>query len=106
MKLQLKPSSKNKYLVKLPLLLIPNCYLCNRDNIPIVSLQELPLEAELFDDGILHGIKPTLFADDPEAAGQALLANQDLARRDICKLQKLLFAPETVPPELAQQVLK
>jgi hypothetical protein len=75
-----------------------------RDNIPTVSLQNLQLEATFFEDGPVTGIKPVLFADDPVAATEAMLANMELAQRDVIKLQKVLFSPESIPPENGPQV--
>ena len=75
-----------------------------RDNIPTVRLQDVPLAADLFEDDVIHGVKPILFAEDPAAATEAMLANLELAQRDVVKLQKILFAPESISPAAAVQV--
>ena len=69
-----------------------------------MGLQTLPLEALLFDDDYIRGIIPVLYAEDPVTATAALLANPNVARKDVQKLQKLFFAPESVIPEEAVQV--
>ena len=45
-----------------------------------------------------------VFAEDVHSAEAALLSNQYLAKKDIMKLQKLFFAPETVSSESSIQV--
>ena len=67
-------------------------------------MQTLPLEALLFDDDYIRGIIPVLYAEDAVTASAALLANPNLARKDVQKIQKLFFAPESVIPEVAIQV--
>ncbi len=64
----------------------------------------MTLEAVLFEDDYIKGIMPVLFAENPEAALAAMTANPDLARKDVCKLQKLFFAPESLSPAEAIQV--
>jgi hypothetical protein len=75
-----------------------------RDNIPTVPVQLLPLDVWLFEDDGMRGVVPILFADDPSAAELAMAANPDLARRDVCRLQKLFLVPESIDPISAIQV--
>jgi len=75
-----------------------------RDNVPTVCLQQLPLVAATFEDDFIRGVKPLLFAVNASLAEAAMLAKPVLARKDIMKLQKIFFAPETVTPEEAIQV--
>jgi len=75
-----------------------------RDNVPTVCLHQVPLEAEMLDEDFFKGVKPLLFAVDPSIGEAALLAKPILARKDIMRLQRLFFAPETVSPKEAIQV--
>ena len=63
------------------------------------------MESILFEDDYIGGIIPVLFAEDAAAASVALLANPSLARKDVQKLQKLFFAPESIIPDEAVQVV-
>ena len=75
-----------------------------RDNIPTVRLQQFDLDAEFLDDDDMRGIKPSLYADSPGDAEAALLANPDQARRDVMRLQRIFFAPESISGIAAIQV--
>jgi hypothetical protein len=77
-----------------------------RDNVPAVCLQQFPLTADLYEDDFVTGVRPILFAENPADAEAVVMINQDVARRDIMKLQKAFFAPENLSSVEAVKVCK
>ena len=77
-----------------------------RDNIPTVCMHQTRLETTLFEDEMIVGMMPLLFAINPTIADTAMKVKPDLVRRDLIKLQKLIFAPENVAPAEALKVLQ
>ncbi len=58
----------------------------NRDNLPTVETKAWHLHAHLFDGDVAAGPVPLLFAADPAAAGEALLADPAKAHFDLMKV--------------------
>jgi len=77
-----------------------------RDNIPCVIIKTWPLAAPLFDSDIIAGVVPTLFAENPEAAIEAMKNNPGKAHNDVAKINKVFFIPEEVNIEEANAILK
>jgi hypothetical protein len=61
-----------------------------RDNIPVISLVEWPLEATMFDGDACTGLFPAIFSEDPEATAEALMANPT-AHKDLQRAAKTFF---------------
>jgi hypothetical protein len=77
-----------------------------RDNIPTVTLGSWPLEADYIEDDILSGVKPILFADDPKVSEAAILADPATALKDLDRLNRSFFIPETIELEAAYAVVR
>gem|GEM_PF-4185286 len=77
-----------------------------RDNIPCVTLCTWEMEADLYDDDIMSGIIPVLFAEKPEEADEALSRIPPTLRKDLEALQKPFFIPESITKEQAALIIK
>jgi hypothetical protein len=77
-----------------------------RDNIPAILLGEWDLSAEYFDEDFLSGIMPVLFARDPKAAESGIRSNPETAMKDLDKLNRIFFIPESVELPAAQKIVK
>jgi hypothetical protein len=62
--------------------------------VPTLLAAKWPLEAELFDGEVLHGVVPVLLAKNPAAAETTLHGDPANARKDVDRLQRGLFQPE------------
>jgi hypothetical protein len=82
-----------------------NLFLC-RDNIPAILLAEWDLSTEYFDEDFLSGIMPVLFARDPRAAEAGIKANPETAMKDLDKLNRIFFIPESVELDGALKIVK
>jgi hypothetical protein len=71
-----------------------------------VVLQEWELSADYFEDDFLSGITPVLFAKDPKAAEAGVRDNPELAKKDLDKLNRCFFIPESIELEDALKVVK
>jgi hypothetical protein len=67
-----------------------------RDNIPTVVLQKWPLQAILFDEQVLAGPVPLLFADDQDISRENMLADMGRLHVDINCINRAFFAPEYI----------
>ncbi len=76
-----------------------------RDTTSTVLLQEWHLSTEVFDDDILDGPVPALFATDVEEATAALTANPGKAFKDIQRILGRFFVPENVPADTAMDFI-
>jgi len=76
------------------------------DNTPAVTLCSWDLEAEYLDDDYLTGTVPVLFAEDPVAAETAVRNNPDQLKKDLERLQKMFFLPESVDKLQAIKIIK
>jgi hypothetical protein len=86
-------------------LCIKKFILC-RDNIPAILLAEWDLSTEYFDEDFLSGIMPVLFARDPRAAEAGIKANPETAMKDLDKLNRIFFIPESVELDGALKIVK
>ena len=77
-----------------------------RDNIPTITLGEWPLEADYIEDDVLSGIKPILFADDPKVSEAAILADPATALKDLDRLNRSFFIPETIELDDAYAIVR
>ena len=73
---------------------------------PTVLVWESELQAEMWDNEILGGLVPTLFAEDIDTARTSFLADKKKAHADLLKMERLLFMPETISLEEAKAVVK
>jgi hypothetical protein len=69
-------------------------------------LGEWDLSAEYFDEDFLSGIMPVLFARDPKAAESGIRSNPETAMKDLDKLNRIFFIPESVELPAAQKIVK
>lgn len=77
-----------------------------RDNVPTITLGQWELEAEYFEDEFLSGIVPVLFADVPEVAVAAALADKPSLKKDLERLNRVFFIPESVGLGVAGQIVR
>jgi hypothetical protein len=54
---------------------LDECISVHRDNIPTVVIQKWPLQATLFDEKVLAGPVPILFAEDMDSARENMMAD-------------------------------
>jgi hypothetical protein len=77
-----------------------------RDNVPVIVLCQWNLEADYLEDEYLSGLLPVLFANDAESAEKGLQDNPDSTMRDLSRLNRVFFSPETVSIEAAIAVVR
>ncbi len=77
-----------------------------RDNIPAIILAEWELSAEYFDEDFMSGVMPVLYARDPRAAEAGIKANPETAMKDLDKLNRIFFIPESVELSAALKIVK
>jgi len=77
-----------------------------RCNIPTALAAEWPAEAELFESENFHGIIPLMFTDNPAEGEVAFNADPASARRDVDRMNRVLFQPELVSADEALKVCK
>jgi hypothetical protein len=82
------------------------CLYLFRDNIPAVILAEWELSTEYFDEDFMSGVMPILFARDPRAAEASIKANPVTAMKDLDKLNRIFFIPESVELSAALKIVK
>ena len=73
---------------------------------PAILLDSRSLAANLFEGDVLAGLVPTLFADDPDAAEQAITTDAAKAHWDINKINKVFMVPENISLKDAVSLLK
>ncbi len=83
-----------------------NKFILCRDNIPAILLAEWDLSTEYFDEDFLSGIMPVLFARDPRAAEAGIKANPETAMKDLDKLNRIFFIPESAELDGAPKIVK
>ena len=69
-------------------------------------LGEWELHADYFEDDFLSGVSPVLFANDPQASEAAIKANPEIAKKDLDRLNRCFFVPESVELEAALKIVK
>ncbi len=74
-----------------------------RDNIPAIILAEWELSTEYFDEDFMSGVMHVLFARDPRAG---IKANPETAMKDLDKLNRIFFIPESVELSAALKIVK
>jgi hypothetical protein len=78
----------------------------SRDNIPAIVLNQWETTADYLDDDLLDGVMPVLFADDVRAAEAAILEAPLTAKRDLERLAKIYFVPETLDLNQAEAIVR
>jgi hypothetical protein len=78
----------------------------SRDNIPAIVLNQWETTADYLDDDLLDGVMPVLFADDVRAAEAAILEAPLKAKRDLERLAKVYFVPETLDLNQAKAIVR
>jgi hypothetical protein len=71
-----------------------------------VVLGEWELHADYFEDDFLSGVSPVLFANDPQASEAAIKANPEIAKKDLDRLNRCFFVPESVELDAALKIVK
>jgi hypothetical protein len=71
-----------------------------------VVLGEWELHADYFEDDFLSGVSPILFANDPQASEAAIRANPEIAKKDLDRLNRCFFVPESVELDAALKIVK
>ena len=69
-------------------------------------LGEWELHADYFEDDFLSGVSPVLFANDPQASEAAIKANPEIAKKDLDRLNRCFFVPESVELDAALKIVK
>jgi hypothetical protein len=77
-----------------------------RDIIPAIILAEWELSTKYFDEDFMSGVMPVLFARDPRAAEAGIKANPETAMKDLDKLNRIFFIPESVELSAALKIVK
>jgi ribosome-binding ATPase YchF (GTP1/OBG family) len=77
-----------------------------RDNVPCVLLGQWDLQADYFEDEVLSGVIPVLFAENPSEAEKGLLNDLVSARKDLDRINRAFFIPESVDLEMAFKIVK
>ncbi len=78
----------------------------SRDNTPTVVLAEWELKADYFEEDFLYGISPVLFATDPKASEDSIRANTETVKKDLDRLNRIFFVPESVELNAALKIVK
>jgi hypothetical protein len=78
----------------------------SRDNIPAIVLNQWETTADYLDDDLLDGVMPVLFADDVRAAEATILEAPLTAKRDLERLAKVYFVPETLDLNQAEAIVR
>jgi len=71
-----------------------------------VVLAEWELKAEYFEEDFLYGISPVLFATDPKASEEGIRANTETVKKDLDRLNRIFFVPESVELNAALKIVK
>jgi hypothetical protein len=64
------------------------------------------LDTEYLDDDFVSGVMPVLFAADIAAARQAMSVNITPLRKDLDKINRMFFTPESVDLEGAYSIIR
>ena len=73
---------------------------------PTIKLGEWALQCNMWDGDLLAGPVPTLFADTPDVAVDALKSDPGKAHYDLNRLHRVLFGPEHVDIKEAMALVK
>ncbi len=63
------------------------------------------MDTEYLDDDFVSGVMPVLFAADIAAARQAMSVNITPLRKDLDKINRIFFTPESMDLEVADSVI-
>ena len=77
-----------------------------RCNVPVMVVAEWDITAAMLDGSDLHGMMPTLFAENPSAAEVAFHGDPVNARKDVDRLNRCLFQAEAVDGDEAIQICR
>ncbi len=77
-----------------------------RDNIPAIVLNQWETTADYLDDDLLDGVMLVLFAYDVRAAEAAISEAPLTAKRDLERLAKIYFVPETLDLTQAEAIVR
>jgi hypothetical protein len=77
-----------------------------RDNVPVIVLCQWCLEAYYLADYLSWLLLPVLFANDAESAERGIRENPTNTMKDLDRLARVFFSPETVVAEAALAVVK
>ena len=77
-----------------------------RDNVPTIKLGEWGLDCNLWDGDILAGPVPTLFADTPDVAADALKSDHGKAHYDLNRLHRVFYGTEGIDLKEALALMK
>ena len=78
----------------------------SRDNIPTIVLAQWDVQTDYLEDEFLSSVLPVFFADEPEKATAAALADLPSLKKDVERLQRVFFIPEAVQLEEARNIVK
>jgi hypothetical protein len=81
-------------------------FLLSRDNIPTIVINQWEITADYLEDNLLDGVMPVLFADDVTAAENAISEAPLVAKKDLERLAKMYFVPETLNLAQAEDMVK
>jgi hypothetical protein len=81
-------------------------YSFHRDNVPVIVLCQWNIEADYLDEDYMSGLMPVLFASDAESAEHGLRENVTSTMKDLDRLNRIFFSPETVDLDAAFAILK
>ena len=73
---------------------------------PTIVLNQWEITADYLEDDLLDGVMPVLFADDVKAAEAAISEAPLTAKRDLERLAKMYFVPETLDLTQAEAVVR
>ena len=79
--------------------------MCIRDSSITVSVAEWPLHSN-FDEDPSSGPVPRLFADVPDVARAALVADPQRAHKDLQRILAKFFVPENMAPHKAWEYVR
>jgi hypothetical protein len=77
-----------------------------RDNVSVIVLCQWNLEADYLDEDYMSGLMPILFASDAESAERGLCEDVMSTMKDLDRLNRIFFSPETVDLEAAFAIVK
>ncbi len=73
---------------------------------PTIVLNQWEITTDYLEDDLLDGVMPVLFADDVKAAEAAISEAPLTAKRDLERLAKMYFVPETLDLTQAEAVVR
>jgi hypothetical protein len=74
--------------------------------VPCILLGEWPLTVDYFEDEFMSGVSPILFAEDTDEAKRCLLSRPETTWKDLERIQRIFFMPESIALEAAYKIVK